>query len=115
MPVRPFSYTITGVSSTSGDIAYWFPDVTSPSQFAVSVGCVVSSTTVAYTLSHTYDSVTPTSTVAPASYNWFTSTGITAAATSAYTSYLFPVTGLRVASTGGSSIGTVTVKIVQSG
>jgi hypothetical protein len=113
MPSGRYTTTLTGISSTSSSYPTYFPD-TSIRPFSVSVSAAVNSTSVAYTINHTLD-YTGSSAFVSTAATWFPSSGITAATTNAFTAYTFPVTAIQLASTAGSSAGTVTVTIVQAG
>lgn len=106
-----YTATLTGLSSTTGFLQY-FPDVTR-NPFNVSVACVNTSTQ-AYTVQHSLD-YTGSSVFISSNATWFPSSGITAATTAAFTAYTFPITALRLNSTGGSSTATVTMTVLQAG
>lgn len=108
-----FQVVQTGVSTTAGFTDIYVPDTTR-NPFSVSVSAAVNSTNVAFTVQHTLD-YTGSSTFISSNANWFASSGITGATTSAFTAYTFPVTAIRLNSTAGSSIGTITMTIVQAG
>lgn len=112
MPSNRYVTTLTGLSTTAGNPLY-FPDY-AVRPFSVSVSAVVNSTSVAYTVQHTLD-YTGSSTFLSSQATWFASSGITAAATSAFTAYTYPVTAIQLNSTAGSSTGTITMTIVQAG
>lgn len=113
MPSNRYVITLTGISSTSSSYPTYFPDV-AVRPFSVSVSAAVNSTNVAYTVNHTLD-YTGSSTFISTAATWFPSSGITAATTNAFTAYTFPVTAIQLASTAGSSAGTITMTIVQAG
>ena len=106
-----YTATLTGLSSDSGYLQY-FPDTTR-FPFSLSVACTNTSTQ-AFTVEHSL-SYTGSSTFVSTAATWFPSSGITAATTSAFTAYTYPVTAIRLNSTGGSSTATVTMTIVQAG
>lgn len=106
-----YKATLTGLSTTSGYLQY-FPDTTR-NPFSVSVQCTNTSTQ-AFTVQHSLD-FTGSSTFTSTAATWFASSGITAATTAAFTAYTYPVTAIRLNSTGGSSTATVTMTIVQAG
>lgn len=110
---RLFKIVQTGVSTTAGYTDIYVADTTI-SPFSVAVSAVVNSTAVVYSVEHTLD-YTGSSTFVSTAANWFQSSGITAATTTAFTAYTYPVTAIRVQSSAGSSIGTVTVTVLQAG
>ena len=106
-----YTATLTGLSTTSGYLQY-FPDTTRV-PFSLSVQTVNTSTqaySVEYSLGYT-----GSSTFVSTAATWSSTTGITAATTYAFAAYTFPVTAIRLNSTGGSSTATVTMTIVQAG
>lgn len=112
MPSGIYKNSITGLSSTAG-YAMYFPDwMVRP--FSVSVACTVNSTVAAYTVEHSLD-YTGSSTFISTAATWWPSSGITAAATNAFTAYNFPVTAIRLNSTAGSSTGVISITAVQAG
>lgn len=113
MPSGRYLTTLTGISSTSSSYPTWFPD-TAVRPFSVSVSAAVNSSAVAYTVNHTLD-YTGSSVFISTAATWFPSSGITGATTNAFTAYTFPVTAIQLASTAGSSTGTITLTIVQAG
>jgi hypothetical protein len=104
--------TLTGLSTTGGYPTY-FPDLTR-NPFLVSVSAAVNSTAVVFSAEHTFD-YTGSSVFISSNARWYASTGITAAATTAFTVYTFPVTAIRINSSTGSSIGTIAVTMLQAG
>lgn len=112
MPSNRAVFTLTGLSSTNGFPIY-FPD-TAIRPFSLSISCVISSTTAAYTVEHSLD-YSGSSAFLSTAATWFPSSGITAATTNAFTAYTYPVTATRLNSTGGSSAGTFTMTVVQAG
>lgn len=113
MPSNPYSITITGISSTSGYMVPYFPDI-AIRPFNVGIGCVVSSSGQVYTVEHSFD-YTGSSTFISSNATWFPNSGITAKTTNQDGNYAFPVSAIRVQSSAGSSIGTVTLTILQAG
>lgn len=108
-----FRVVQTGVSTTAGYATTFFPDLCK-TPFSVSISAAVNSTGAVFNIEHSLD-YTGSSTFVSTAATWFVSSGITAATTNAFTSYTFPVTAIRINSTAGSSIGAVTVTIVQAG
>lgn len=107
-----YKNTLTGLSTTGGYPTY-FPDVTR-TPFSVSISAAVNSSAVAFTVEHTLD-YTGSSAFISSNANWFASSGITGAATTAFTAYTYPVTAIRLNSTAGSSTGTIGLTILQAG
>ena len=115
MPSGIFQTTITGISSTTGfnSSQVYFPDwMVRP--FSVGIGCVANSTSIVYTVEHSFD-YSGSSTWISSNATWFPNSGITAKTTNQDGSYSFPVTAIRVQSSAGSSTGTVTMTVVQAG
>lgn len=108
-----FRVVQTGVSTTGGYTDVFFPDITK-TPFSVSISAAVNSTAQVFSVEHSLD-YTGSSTFVSTAATWFQSSGITAATTNAFTAYTFPVSAIRVQSSAGSSIGTVTVTMVQAG
>ena len=113
MPSMPFRVTQTGVSTTAGYTATFFPDYY-VRPFSIGIGCVVSSTAVTYSVQHTFDDITSSTFVSTAA-NWFYNTSFSSAAASADGSYTYPVSAIRLITTAGSSIGTVQMTCIQAG
>lgn len=114
MPSGIFRATITGVSSTSGYMTPYFPDwMVRP--FNIGVGCVVNSSAQVYTVEHTFDYTGGSSTFISSNATWFPNSGITAKTTNQDGNYAYPVTAIRVQSSAGSSVGTVSVTFIQAG
>lgn len=114
MPSQPFRVTQTGVSSTTGFTQIYQPDY-SVRPFAIGVGTVVNSTTVTFSVEHTFDSLTLSSGFNSSNATWFPNTGITAKATNTDGNYAFPVSAIRLNVTAGSSTGTVQMTLIQAG
>lgn len=112
MAANAYRTTLTGLSSTGGFPIY-FPDLYQ-TPFSVAVSAAVNSSNAAFTVEHSLD-YTGSSDFVSSNATWFPSSGITAATTNAFTFYNFPVTAIRLNSTGGSSAGTVALTIVQAG
>ncbi len=106
--------TLTGLSSTTG-FPIWFPDVMS-NPFNVSIAVAMNSTAAApsfniecafgYTGSSVYISTADT---------WFPLSGLASGSSNATGNIAFPVTAIRLNTTAGSSLQTVTATIIQSG
>ncbi len=114
MPSGRYTYVLTGISSTSSDWPTYFPDTT-VTPFSVSVSAAVNSTNVVYTVAGTLDYTGFSSAFISSNANWFVSSGITGATTNAFTEFSYPVNAIRLASTAGSSAGTITWTMVQAG
>lgn len=123
MAGNPYIVTITGPSSTGG-FGLWMPDtMAGRGSFNVSVGCITTSSSLnGYTVQHTWDypgqnssAFTTAAGWISSNANWFSSSGIVAVSSNAMTSYNYPVSAIRLNSTTGSSLGSVTMTIIQSG
>lgn len=116
MPSAPFRVTQTGVSTTAGFTNVFFPDYY-VRPFNIGLGCVVNSTTVTYSVQHTFDYLPTilTSGFVSSNATWFNNSGITAATSNQDGNYAYPVTAIRLNVTGGSSTGTVVMTCIQSG
>lgn len=116
MPV-PARVTITG----SGISNAWCPDFYKSAPFAIGVGCVVNSSNVTYSVEHTFDPIffaiygSSVGTVLSSNATWFQNSGITSQSTNKDGNYAFPVTGIRLNVSAGSSTGTVTMSLIQAG
>lgn len=113
MPSNPFRVTLTGLSTTGGYGQLYVPDI-SVRPFNIGIGCVVNSTTVTYSVEHTFD-YTGLSTFISSNATWFSNSGITAKSTNQDGNYAYPVSAIRLNTTAGSSIGTVTMTCIQAG
>lgn len=116
MPSNPFRATLTGFSTTAGFITF-FPDY-SVRPFSVTVACVPTSTAPAFSVQHSYD-YTGSSAFVSTAATWFTNTALsTIAGLNAEGTYTFPVTAIRLNTTGGStatSTASVSMTIIQAG
>lgn len=110
-----WSNTVTGQSSTFGlgSSLCFFPDIM-VTPFNIGIGCVVNSTSVTYNVEHTFD-FTGSSTFISSNATWFANGGIAAQSSNANGNYSFPVSGIRVNVTAGSSTGTVAFTAIQAG
>jgi hypothetical protein len=115
MAANIYRNTLTGLSSTNGFPVY-FPDL-QETPFSVSVSASpASSASAGFTVEHSFDYLGPQSSVWISSNAvWFPSSGIAAISSNSYTAYTYPVTAIRLNSTGGSSTNVVTFTIVQAG
>lgn len=107
-----WSVTVTGLSSTFG-YPILVPDIMM-NPFNCGVGCVVNTTGITYNVEHTFD-YTGSSAFISSNATWFQNSGITAQATNANGNYAYAVTAIRPNVTAGSSSGTLTLTVVQSG
>jgi len=112
MPSARYTATLTGLSTTSRVLNY-FPD-TAVRPFDLSVSAVVNSTGISYSVQHSLD-YSGSSTFISSNATWFTSSGISAATSNAFTAYNYPVTALQLTATSGSSTSTITWTVVQAG
>jgi hypothetical protein len=114
MPL-PYKTTITGVAFSTPWRASW----ASPSPFNIGVGVVVNSTGITYNVEHTFDNIfgdfPNLATVVSSNATWFQNSGITAATSNANGNYAYPVIGIRLNVTSGSSTGTATMTLIQAG
>ena len=113
MPSIPFRVTQTGISTTAGYTSLYVVDwMVRPVN--IGIGCVVNSTAVTYSVQHTFD-YTGSSDFISSNATWFNNVNISGVSTNADSNYAFPVTAIRLATTAGSSIGTVQMTVIQSG
>jgi len=111
MPSMPSKQVLTGLSSTNG-FPIWFSDV-AIRPFSVSVSAATNSSNANYSVEVSND-YTGSSTFISTAATWFSSI-LSAATTNAFVSIGFPVTAVRINSTGGSSTGVITATFVQAG
>lgn len=115
----PIGYKI--IQTGTGATAPWNPDVYRGAPFNIGVGVVVNSTGVTYNVEHTFDAVfgglfgSSISLVASSAATWFQNSGISAKSTNQDGNYAFPVVGIRLNVTAGSSTGTTTMTLLQAG
>lgn len=112
MPALPKVMTTTGLSSTTGfDI--FVPDyMVTP--FNLGLGIVVSSANT-YTVEHTFDNLAPPSTLAATGAVWFPHSTLASLSSNAVGNYAFPVRGIRLNVTAGTSTATVALTIISAG
>jgi len=118
MPL-PARFSQTGLGTTTP----WLPDYYKDAPFAIGVGCTVTSTSTgtSYNVEHTFDPIfsgvfpSSVSVIASTSATWFQNTGISGASSNANGNYAFPVTGIRLNVTAGSSTGVITMTLIQAG
>lgn len=110
--MKPVYVSVTGVGSSSV-----IPMNHYVTPFNVGFGVVVSgtTTTVTYTVQHTFDDVFSSS-FNPSTAQWFSHPTFTAitSATAADGNYAFPVTGIRITGN-ATNTSTLTLKLVQAG
>lgn len=126
MPQNPAAITVTGLSSTFGltsSQACWFPDYShTKSQFSIGVEVTQSSTgTQTYSVEGTMEYIGYLSSnfngwVSSAA-NWGAASTLSSAATGnpAFVTITTPFTALRLNVTGGTSVGTTTVRFIPFG
>lgn len=119
MVAQIFRITQTGVSTTAGYSTVYFPDIYK-TNFNVSIGTVVTSTAMTYSVQHSYDFPGEnSSTWASTAATWFTNTSFSSiAGVNAFGSYTNPVTAIRLNVTTGTtaaSTASVAMTIVQGG
>jgi len=113
----PARFVLTGLGTTTP----WNTDYLRPSPFNIGVGCVVNSTNVTYNVEHTFDPIfqnafaSSIAVIASSLATWFQNTGMTAQSTNKDGNYAFPVIGIRLNVTAGSSTGTVTMTLISAG
>lgn len=107
--------TITGASSTFGlgSSLIYVPDIM-VTPFNIGVGCVINSTSITFSVEHTFD-YTGSSTFISSNATWFPNSGITAKTANTDGNYAFPVSAIRGNVTAGSSTGTLTITLIQAG
>ena len=119
MPSGIFRVSQTGVSTTVGFSAVYFPDL-APNVFSLGISCVVASTALTYSVQQSYDYPGPnSSTWVSTAATWFTTTGFSSVAGVNSNGSLFdPVTAIRLHVTTGTtaaSTASITMTIVQTG
>lgn len=110
-----WTQTITGLSTTFGQgssLAH-YPNVMA-TPFNIGVGCVVNSTSITYTIEHSFDYI-GSSTFISSNATWFPNSGISAKSTNQDGNYAYPVSAIRGNVTAGSSTGTLTITCIQAG
>ena len=112
-----WSNVVTGLSSTFGlgSSLVFYPDVML-TPFNIGLGCVVNSTSAitSYNIEHTLDPVGSSTFISTAA-TWFQNSTISAASSNLSSNYAFPVTGIRLNVTAGSSVGTIRFTAIQAG
>jgi hypothetical protein len=113
MPSERYVTTTTGLSSTFGWPIYVPDCMVRP--FNIGIGCVVSSTgTQTYNVEHSFD-YTGSSTFISSNATWFANSALNAQSSNANGNYASPVSVIRLNVTNGSSLGAVTMTIMQAG
>jgi hypothetical protein len=110
MATKPWTVTITGNSSTYGYPTYVTDYSVSPVN--IGYGVTFNSTAASCTLQYTFDSFDQ-ATFVSTGLTWFAST--TALSTSGIGNLSIPCTAVRPNVTSASSLGTITVRLVQAG
>jgi hypothetical protein len=116
MPSIPFRATLTGLSSTAG-FPTWFPD-TYRTPFNIGICVTVNSTGVTWSIEHSFDYIGNLSSnfnrFISSAVTWFQHSTLSGQSSNANGNYAFPVTGIRLNVTAGSSTGTTTVTLIQA-
>src|SRR5258708_5141687 len=113
MPSMPKVITATGLSSTTG-FDVFVPDyMNATAPFNIGVGATSSGNT--YTIEHTFTALGPGSTITTTGATWFSHSTLAAQTSNAFGSYTFPVRGIRVNVTAGTSTGTVICTLISAG
>lgn len=102
--------TVTVGTNGVGASAMYAPDPYM-APFSIGIGCVVVGT-VNYTVQHTFNDVYSFATYAPASYTWFSNSGLSAKTSSADGNYAAPVAGIRLLLSSGN--GSVAMTLIQA-
>src|SRR4051812_30705071 len=113
MAGQRWTTTVTGLSSSATNPPIYVPNIMA-NPFAIGVGCVVNSTSITYSVEHTFD-YTGSSFFISSNATWFQNSTIAAASSNLTGNYAFPVSAIRANVTAGSSIGTLTVTLIQAG
>jgi hypothetical protein len=114
MPSLPWRFTVTGLSTDFGypSSGVLVPDI-AVRPFNIGLGTIVNSSAVTFSVEHTFDNTLTT--FISSNLTWFPNTGITAKSTNTDGNYAYPVMGIRLNVTAGSSTGTVTLVAIQAG
>lgn len=112
MPASPKVITVTGLSSTAG-FDVFLPDY-QVTPFNLGLGVVVAASNV-YNVEHTFDNLGAPSTLASTSATWFLHSTLAQLSSNANGNYAFPVRGIRLNVTAGTSTSTVTLTIISAG
>lgn len=112
MPANPKVISVTGLSSS---LSAW--DVFVPDYFVTpfNLGLGITSSGNTYNVEHTFDNLAPPSTLASTSATWFLHSTLAAQTANANGNYAFPVRGIRLNVTAGSSQATVVLTIISAG
>lgn len=113
MAASPKVITVTGLSSTEG-FDVFLPDW-AVSPFALGLGVTSSNNT--YNVEHTFDNLAFPSTLTATSslITWFLHSTIAGLSSNANGNYAFPVRGIRLNVTAGSTSATVVLTIISAG
>lgn len=112
MAASPKVITVTGLSSTAG-FDVFLPDY-QVTPFNLGLGVVVSSVNT-YNVEHTFDNLASPSTLASTSATWFLHSTLAGLNANANGNYAFPVRGIRLNVTAGTSTATVALTIISAG
>ena len=119
MPANQYRATLTGLSCGANCPTY-FPDTFAKGGFSVNVFVATTSSSLSFSVQHTLDYPGPNSSAFRSSAGWissnafwFTSSGITNSSCDASTTYTYPVSAIRLNSTGGNAAASVTMTITQ--
>ena len=111
MPSNPYRAITTGLSTSAGYPTY-VPD-TGIRPFNIGIGCVVNSTSVTYSVEHTFDPIafpiygSSVGTIASSAATWFGNSGITSKSTNQDGNYAYPVSAIRLNVTSTSTQGAI--------
>lgn len=111
MAASPKVISVTGLSSTAGFDTF-LPDY-NVAPFALGLGVTSSNNT--YNVEHTFDNLASPSTLASTSATWFLHSTLAALSSNANGNYAFPVRGIRLNVTAGSSTAITVLTIISAG
>jgi len=113
MPGKPWRFTVTGISSTVGypSSGVFVPDYYIR-PFNIGIGTICNTGAATFSVEHTFDDTSTT--FISSALTWFPNTGITAKSTNTDGNYAYPVTGIRLNVTAGST-GTIQLVVIQAG
>lgn len=113
MAALPKVISVTGLSTTAG-FDVFLPDyMAATAAFNLGIGITSSGNT--YSIEHTFDNLAPPSTLTTTGATWFAHSTLASQTGNAFGSYSFPVRGVRVNVTAGSSLATVVCTIISAG
>lgn len=118
MPSLPFRVTQTSLSTGSNGFTQLYVPDTTVSPFTIGIATIVNSTSLTYSVQHTYD-YTGSSAFISSNANWFTSTSFSSlAGANSSGGYDYPVSAIRLyvtATTTSSGSNTVSMTAIQAG